>query len=57
MIKIKNVLIQSTFVYFSDHDTGNPMVAGYQADIDPDDFAPAVANIKASDIFKKFNFF
>jgi len=30
----------------SDDDCGNPMVAGYQADVDPDDFTPAVANIK-----------
>lgn len=24
------------------------MVAGYQADIDPDDFTPAIANVKVS---------
>lgn len=34
-------------VCFSDTDCGNPMVAGYQADIDPDDFAPAaISNIR-----------
>ncbi|XP_050436035.1 rab-like protein 6 [Adelges cooleyi] len=30
----------------SDDDSGNPMVACYQADIDPDDLAPALSNIK-----------
>jgi len=30
----------------SDVDSGNPMVAGYQADIDPDDFSPAVVKMK-----------
>ncbi|KAE9534445.1 hypothetical protein AGLY_008535 [Aphis glycines] len=30
----------------SDDDCGNPMVAGYQADIDPDDFTPDIARIK-----------
>lgn len=39
-----NIMIY--FIYYSDNDTGNPMVAGYQADVDPDDFAPTMANIK-----------
>ncbi|XP_026804815.1 rab-like protein 6 isoform X1 [Rhopalosiphum maidis] len=30
----------------SDDDCGNPMVAGYQADVDPDDFTPDIARIK-----------
>lgn len=30
----------------SDDDCGNPMVAGYQADIDPDDFTPDISRIK-----------
>lgn len=38
----------SFFFFFcvSDNDCGNPMVAGYQADVDPDDFAPIVTNLK-----------
>jgi len=32
--------------YFSDDDCGNPMVAGYQADVDPDDFTPDIDRIK-----------
>lgn len=36
------------YLCFSDNDCGNPMVAGYQADVDPDDFSPVISNIKVT---------
>jgi len=43
----QNVVTLNVFLnFFSDDDCGNPMVAGYQADIDPDDFTPDISRIK-----------
>lgn len=41
-----NFIFDINLYNFSDNDCGNPMVAGYQADIDPDDFTPSITNIK-----------
>lgn len=41
--------------YFSDDDCGNPMVAGYQADVDPDDFTPDTDRIKVINTLSVFN--
>lgn len=57
VIETFNLDIIYVLFYFSDDDCGNPMVAGYQADIDPDDFAPSVANAKVKYIFLNINLF
>lgn len=40
---------------YSDDDCGNPMVAGYQADVDPDDFTPDIDRIKVIITLNLFN--